>query len=107
MTRHARFQLPERDPHRPTVPEVLPLVRACYAKPENSVGGILHVVLDDGNLALSHLDWAWEQAFHGNDEDALQIVDKLRKMTPTQRRTVVARFHREPIKQAAEIVEIA
>jgi hypothetical protein len=39
----------------PTVPEVLPLVRAYYRKPENIVGGSLHLVLDDANVEDQHV----------------------------------------------------
>lgn len=34
---------------KPTLLEVRPLTRAYYKLPGNSVGGELHVVLDDGN----------------------------------------------------------
>ena len=40
---------------KPTVPEVLPLVRAYYQKPGNIVGGNLHLVLDDENVENEHI----------------------------------------------------
>lgn len=36
-------------PAKPTVPEVLPAVRALYARKGGSVGCCLHIVLDDPN----------------------------------------------------------
>lgn len=41
----------------PTVAEVLPLVNAYYAKPGNSVGGNLHIVLDDCNVEDGHVEF--------------------------------------------------
>lgn len=41
-------------PDRPTVPDVLLLARAYCAKPGNSVGGDLHIVLEDRNVQDCH-----------------------------------------------------
>jgi hypothetical protein len=38
-----------------TIPEVHPLVIAYYAKPGNSAGGNLHLVLDNYNVKNSHV----------------------------------------------------
>jgi hypothetical protein len=83
-----RGPIPDLPPTRPIVSEVVALARAYYKKPGNSVGGCLHIVLDDGNLADSHLQACveWAKALH--DEDGLVLATKLLAMSPTQRRKV-------------------
>ena len=41
--------------NKPTILEVMPLVKAYYEKPENGAGGNLHIVLDDGNIEAMKL----------------------------------------------------
>lgn len=38
-----------RDPDRPKVPDLVPLIRAVYARENGGAGCCLHVVTDDGN----------------------------------------------------------
>ncbi len=78
---------------RPTVPEVVPLVDAYYAKPGNSVGGSLHTVLDDGNLRDSHIAYCRETAEKNGDSAGVHIANLLLQMSMTQRRKVY-RGHR-------------
>jgi hypothetical protein len=40
--------IPDKPRDRPTVPQVLPFVRAYYN--DYNVGGSLHIALEDGNL---------------------------------------------------------
>jgi hypothetical protein len=47
----------ERRYRRPTVPEVLPLVRAYLEIDGNYNGGSLHIVIDDGNVADDHVEF--------------------------------------------------
>ncbi len=74
------------EPEKPTITDVLPLVRAYYAKPGNEVGGSLHLVLDDGNVrdddVRSCLQFARERA----DADGVALAEKLLPMSRTQRR---------------------
>jgi hypothetical protein len=74
------------DPPKPTVPEVLPLVRAYYEKPGNSVGGNLHIVLEDGNVDDSHVRACLEWAQAAGDADAVALATLLLRMSRTQRR---------------------
>lgn len=73
---------------KPTVPEVLKLVQAYYAKPGNGVGGSLHIVLDDGNLHNDHILYCREYAREKKDEDGIILADLLLLMSKTQRKKV-------------------
>lgn len=73
-------------PAKPTIPEVLPLVRAYYAKPGNSVGGSLHIVLEDYNVADSNVEWCRTNAWEKGDKDGVALAEMLLLMSRTQRR---------------------
>lgn len=75
---------------RPTVPEVLPLVEAYYRKPGNAVGGVLHIVLDDGNVKDDHVRFCLDEALLDGDEDGAHLARLLLRMTKTQRSKIVA-----------------
>jgi hypothetical protein len=64
------------------------LVRAYVAKPGNEACGLLHVVLDDGNIGRNHIEYAHDEALRQGDTDALFIAYCLLDMTMTQRRKV-------------------
>lgn len=68
-----------------TVPEVLPLVEAYYDKPNNGAGGNLHIVLDDGNVEDSHVEFCLNQARRYGDLDGVALAEILLKMSKTQR----------------------
>lgn len=82
----SRGPIPDKPSDRPTVPEVLPLVRDYYA--DHMTGGILHVVLDDGNLEDGHIKGCIEQAVLEGDARAEAIGRMMLQMTRTQRRRV-------------------
>jgi hypothetical protein len=89
----SRGPIPDRPPTRPTVPQLVPLIRAYYAKPGNLVGGNLHAVLDDGNLADGHIEWCLARARDEGDADGVLLAELLLQMTPTQRRKLAAMSH--------------
>jgi len=70
---------------KPTVPDVLPIAKAYLAKPGNAVGGSLHIVLDDGNVQDSHVDFCIDCARQRGDEDGVLLATLLRQMSRTQR----------------------
>lgn len=70
---------------KPTVPDVLPLVLAYYAKPENGAGGSLHVVLDDRNIGTPFVESALERAEEAGDADGAALAKLLLRMSKTQR----------------------
>lgn len=71
---------------KPTLPDVIPLVRAYYAKPGNSAGGSLHIVLDDGNVSDAHIRFCMDEAQKNGDEDGVILARLLLSLSKTQRR---------------------
>jgi len=51
---------------RPTVPELAPLIDAFYGFPQNGVGGVLHIVLDDQNIDDDSVKFCIESAHAGD-----------------------------------------
>lgn len=70
---------------KPTVPEVMPLVREYYAKEGNICGGSLHIVLDDQNVDDSHIQFCLEYAIEHSDPDGEKLARLLMQMSKTQR----------------------
>ena len=70
---------------KPTIPEVVPLCKAYYAKEGNSVGGSLHIVLEDGNVENHWVQSCREWAVEAGDDDGVALADILLKMSKTQR----------------------
>ena len=70
---------------RPAVPDVEPLVRAYYALPGNDMGGSLHIVLEDGNVADHHVMSCIDFARERVDEDGMWLARVLLTMSRTQR----------------------
>ena len=68
------------------MPEVIPLVRAYYAKSGNNVGGSLHIVLEDGNVSDSNVEFCREWAEEREDHDGVALAKLLLRMSRTQRR---------------------
>jgi hypothetical protein len=81
----------DKPANRPTVPAVLPLVRAYYN--DHAVGGSLHVVLDDGNIddGCVHgcIGWAEERG----DAAGAALARLLLQMTRTQRNKLYRTKH--------------
>jgi hypothetical protein len=67
------------------VPDVVPLVRAVYAKPMGGAGCCMHSVTDDGNLDDGCVQYCLDHARHDDCRHALAM---LLQMTKTQRRRV-------------------
>ena len=73
---------------KPTTDQVLPLVRAYYAKNGNSCGGNMHIVLDDGNTDLDSILFCRNQAQQSGDADGERIANLLIQMSLTQRNKI-------------------
>lgn len=78
--------IPDKPADRPTVPQVLPFVRAYYN--DHSVGGSLHIVLDDGNLEDGHIRFCIDSANERGDAAGAMLGRLLLEMTRTQRTKV-------------------
>jgi hypothetical protein len=71
-----------------TVPDVMPLVWNLYASPHGSVGGCLHIVLDDGNVKDSHVQYCIEHAVKNGCTECATLGVLLERMSETQRMKV-------------------
>jgi hypothetical protein len=78
---------------RPTVPDVLPLIRAIYAKPEGVCGCCLHIVTDDYNCEQSSIDYCLEYARERGHQDCIRLAEMLSAMTITQRTKAARTWH--------------
>ena len=78
---------------KPTVTEVLPLVRAYQAKDGNGVGGSLHIVLDDGNTEDGDVEWCMNYAKEIGDADGVKLAEAILRMSKTQRERLSEMFY--------------
>lgn len=69
----------------PKLMEVLPLIRAYYAKQGNGSGGSLHAVLDDGNMEEEFVLSGLAYADLRDDIDGVKIATLLLGMSEDQR----------------------
>lgn len=69
---------------KPTVPEVLPLLRDYLKKPRNNCGGSLHVIVDNGNDTPAAVAWCLDYVKRSGDQDAILILEKMVQMSRTQ-----------------------
>jgi hypothetical protein len=70
---------------KPTIPEVLPLIKKFANIKGNEVGGNLHITLDDGNVDDCHVQFCLEEAKKDNDILGIEVAETLLKMSKTQR----------------------
>lgn len=71
---------------KPTVPEVLPIVNAIYAR--HPGGCCWHIVLDDGNTEAFSVQWVireWLPLNWCGHEECKQLAELLPRMSVTQR----------------------
>lgn len=69
-----------------TVPKLIEECKKYYKLPNNSVGGSLHIVLDDGNLEDSHIKYCIGYAKENGDSEGVLLGQILLKATKTQRK---------------------
>lgn len=80
---------------KPTIPEVLSLFHAYRdSKPENGVGGNLHIVLSDGNVADSDVEFCRARAEESEDVLGVKLAEILSQMSKTQRKKIGRLFYR-------------
>lgn len=78
---------------KPTVPEVLPKVKAYLKLPGNIIGGSLHAYLDDGNTKESDIRWCLEYAQERGDKEGIELAEILLRMSRTQRIKIADRAY--------------
>lgn len=72
-----------------TVPDVLPVAKEYVALPQNSVGGSLHIVLEDDNIDNHSVDFCIQWAKDHGDEAGVRLGEMIRRLTITQRKKLV------------------
>jgi hypothetical protein len=82
----ARGPIPDKSPDRPTVPEVLPLIRELFRREDGFFGGALHCELIDGNLEDWFFRHSMQEARAIGDDLKATIAEAMLAMTTTQRR---------------------
>src|ERR1700730_5926251 len=78
---------------RPTVPEAMDQVVAFYRRTENWNGGLLHIVLADGNLHRPDIRWCRQQAEAARDREAVALADTLLLLSMSQIRRLYRRLN--------------
>lgn len=71
---------------KPTIPEVMPLVRELYATPQGTCGCCLHIVLDDGNIEDDHVRFCVDWAVKHDHPKCAELARVLLRMSKTQRK---------------------
>lgn len=82
---------------KPTIPEVLPLVRQVYSR--NAAGCCLHVTLDDHNIKTSHVELCLQTAIEAGHPVCEELARKLLAMSWSQRDRIMTKYYdseREP-----------
>lgn len=77
-------------PNRPTVPQVIPLVRAVYKT--HCAGCCLHIVTDDDNFEQRHADFCLKWAKESQHPTCILAAEALVQMTNTQRHALYKRY---------------
>lgn len=67
-----------------TVPELIPILKEYYKKPENGAGGSLHIILENCNVSKADVVFCRQWAIDHNDQDGVKIADMFMKMSRTQ-----------------------
>jgi DNA-directed RNA polymerase specialized sigma subunit len=87
----------------PEITELVALCKEYYQLTNNSAGGNLHIVLDDGNTDDNFIDFCIESAKVNGDNKGMLICEKLLKLSKKQRNILVNRhygdYQRNYVKQ--------
>lgn len=78
---------------RPTVAQVLPWVLDYYAQPGNTVGGSLHIVLDEDNLHTDAIESCRQYAIERGDVFGEWLARLLLRLTMSQMRRLARQVH--------------
>jgi len=78
---------------KPTIPEVMPLIKAYYAISGNGVGGNLHIILDDGNIDNEDVKFCLDECKKSCDSEGVILCGLLLRMSKTQRRKMYKMSH--------------
>jgi hypothetical protein len=76
-----------------TVTKLIEECKKYYALPNNSVGGSLHIVLDDGNIHDEHVKFCIGYAEGKNDNEGVLLGKMILKASKTQRKKLYNNYH--------------
>jgi hypothetical protein len=71
---------------QPTVPHVAEKLHAYRMTEGNYVGGVVHIVVDDGNVEQAHADWCLDQARANGDPADIEIATLVAALSDAERR---------------------
>lgn len=69
---------------RPTVEQIVPLVREIYATHDGGAGCCLHLVFDDGNFDRESVQYCLEWARERQHQLCIKLAELCLEMSPTQ-----------------------
>jgi hypothetical protein len=70
---------------KPTIPDVVERFATYHQQPGNEVWGSLHIVLDDGNIRRSDVEFCRDAANERGDIEGVALAELLLSMSKTQR----------------------
>ena len=79
-----------------TTQQTLELARKYYAKEDNSCGGSLHIVLDDGNVEEESVCFCLKEAQTRSDSDGIDLCNALLTITESMRHELYCELHGIP-----------
>ena len=75
-----------------TVAQLIEECKKYYAMPNNSMGGCLHIVLDDENIKDNHIKSCIDKAESEGDKEGVKLGKLLLQASMTQRRKLVKSY---------------
>lgn len=78
---------------KPSVPQVTPAVHAYRDSKGNTLGGSLHIVLDDGNVDDFSVKFCIAHARGRDDIEGVALGEVLLRMSRTQRKKIAEQFY--------------
>lgn len=70
---------------KPTIPGIAPFIEMYYRMDGHSMGGSLHIVLEDQNVANQNVEWCLQYALERGDYFGAALANILLRMSTSQR----------------------
>ena len=80
------------------VNEILKLAKEYYLIEGNSIGGSLHIVLDDGNIEDDNIKFCINYAKQNDDIKGVELAELILQCSYTQRKKLYRKLHEEENK---------
>lgn len=78
---------------KPTIPEVLPLIRELYAQPGCALGCCLYTITENSNYEQATADYCLEAAQERQHPRCVEVLQLLVQMSNTQRKKLSSMPH--------------